>query len=123
MYADEEVKRGTPIRDFLLKLILIIIFVLLLLWLLPARINSTLNNNSGNGNNGGNGSSSEKTVDLSAITNRIFNANIQEMKQAGILYYTTERLPQTVGSESKLTLRQMLDMKLLLEKKKKNGKY
>ena len=121
MYADEEVKRGTPIRDFLLKLILIIIFVLLLLWLLPARINSTLNNNSGNGNNGGNGSSSEKTVDLSAITNRIFNANIQEMKQAGILYYTTERLPQTVGSESKLTLRQMLDMKLLLEFTDKNG--
>ncbi len=120
MYADEEVKRGTPVRDFLLKLILVIIFVLLLLWLLPTRINSTLNKNGGNGAGGNNGNGGNN-VDLTAITNRIFNANIQEMKQAGILYYTTERLPQTVGSESKLTLRQMLDLKLLLEFTDKNG--
>ena len=109
MYAEEEVKRGTPIRDFLLKLILVIIFVLLLLWLLPARINSTLqSNNGGNGNGNGSSTTSGGNVDLTAITNRIFNANIQEMKEAGILYYTTERLPKNVGDESKLTLKEMV---------------
>ncbi len=125
MYADEEVKRGTPVRDFLLKLILVIIFVLLLLWLLPARINSTLNNtNSGNSNGGSENTtntSATGNVDLTALTNRIFNANIQEMKEAAILYYTTERLPQTVGSDSKMTLKEMIDKHLLLEFTDKNG--
>lgn len=122
MYAEEEVKRGTPIRDFLLKLILVIIFVLLLLWLLPARINSTLqSNNGGNGNGNGSSTTSGGNVDLTAITNRIFNANIQEMKEAGILYYTTERLPKNVGDESKLTLKEMVNLHLLLEFTDKNG--
>ena len=82
MYTDEEEKRGFPIRNFLLRLILIIIFVLLLMWLLPTR-----NNNSNNGSD----------IDLSPLTNRIFNANIQEMKEAAIPYFTTERLPKKVG--------------------------
>ena len=101
MYSDEEEKRGFPIRDFLLKLILIIIFVLLLMWLLPTK--------SGN------------EVDLSPLTDRIFNANIQEMKEAAIPYFTTERLPKNVGDEKKLTLQEMLDLKLLLPFTDKNG--
>lgn len=102
MYSDEEEKKGFPIRDFLLKLILIIIFVLLLMWLLPTKNNQT-------------------EVDLSPLTNRIFNANIQEMKEAAIPYFTTERLPKNVGDEAKLTLQQMLDLKLLLPFTDKNG--
>jgi len=102
MYSDDEEKRGFPIRDFLLKLILIIIFVLLLMWLLPTK-------NSGS------------DVDLSPLTDRIFNANIQEMKEAAIPYFTTERLPKNVGDEAKLTLQQMLDLKLLLPFTDKNG--
>ena len=101
MYSDDEEKRGFPIRDFLLKLILIIIFVLLLMWLLPT-------------NNG-------KEVDLSPLTDRIFNANIQMMKEAAIPYFTTERLPKEVGDVEKLTLQEMLDKKLLLEFTDKNG--
>ncbi|MBQ7104936.1 MAG: hypothetical protein IJN90_03690 [Bacilli bacterium] len=101
MYSDEEEKRGFPIRDFLLKLVLIIIFVLLLMWLLPTNKGSE--------------------VDLSPLTDRIFNANIQEMKEAAIPYFTTERLPKKVGDEAKLTLQQMLDLKLLLPFTDKNG--
>ena len=101
MYSDDEEKKGFPIRDFIVKLILIIIFVLLLMWLLPTR--------------GG------KNVDLSPLTDRIFNANIQEMKEAAIPYFTTERLPKKVGDEAKLTLQQMLDLKLLLPFTDKNG--
>jgi len=101
MYSDDEEKKGFPVRDFLLKLVLIIIFVLLLMWLLPIK-----NNNN---------------VDLSPLTDRIFNANIQQMKEAAIPYFTTERLPKNVGDDVKLTLQQMLDKKLLLPFTDKNG--
>lgn len=101
MYSDDEEKKGFPIRDFIVKLILIIIFVLLLMWLLPTR--------------GG------KNVDLSPLTDRIFNANIQEMKEAAIPYFTTERLPKNVGDVKKLTLQEMLDLHLLLPFTDKNG--
>lgn len=93
----EEEKRSFPIRDFLLKLILIVIFVLLLVWLLPK-------------------------TDLSNLTDRIFRENVTEMKEAAISYFTIERLPQKEGESVTLTLQQMLDKKLLLPFKDKNGK-
>ncbi len=68
MYTEYEEKKGFPIRDFLIKLVLIIIFVLLLLWLLPI-------------------------PNLKGLNEQIFNANIQTMKDAAILYFTEERLP------------------------------
>ena len=69
MYTDEEEKRSFPIRTFLISLLLIIIFVLLLVWLLPM-------------------------PNLKGLNNRIFNANVQEMKNAAIPYFTTDKLPQ-----------------------------
>jgi len=98
MYSDEEEKRGFPIRDFLLKLVLVIIFVLLLMWLLPTN----------------------KEVDLSPLTDRIFNANLQEMKEAGIYYFTTEKLPEE-GKSVKITLEFMLEKDLMHECVDKNG--
>lgn len=97
MYAEEEEKRGFPLKEFLLKLILIIIFVLLLVWLLPI-------------------------PDLTGLNNKIFSANVNEMKEAAISYFTTERLPQKEGDSVTLTLQEMLDMKLILPFKDKNGK-
>ena len=85
MYTEEEYdtrnrRRGSfPLRDFLLKLILIIIFVLLLVWLVPWPNNKSL-------------------------TDRIFNANVQEMKNAALLYFTEERLPENVGDKKTITL-------------------
>lgn len=96
MYSEEEEKKGLPIRDFLIKLILVILFVLLLVWLLPM-------------------------PNLDVFNDRIFNANIQEMKNAATSYFTTERLPQKVGDKVTLTLQEMLDMKLLLPFTDKDG--
>lgn len=96
MYTEYEEKKGFPIRDFLIKLVLIIIFVLLLLWLLPI-------------------------PNMKGINNTIFNANVQTMKDAAIDYFTTERLPQKVGDKVTLTLQDMLDLKLLLPFTDKNG--
>ena len=66
MYNDDEEKRSLPIRTFLVSLILIIIFVLLLVWLLPM-------------------------PNLTGLNNRIFNSNIQEMKNAAIPYFTKDK--------------------------------
>ncbi len=96
-YEERSRRKEFPFRDFLLKLILIIIFVLLLVWLIPWPNNSVL-------------------------TDRIFNANIQEMKDASLLYFTAERLPANVGDKKTVTLREMLDLKLLLPFTDKNGK-
>ena len=66
MYTDEEERKGLPIKTFIISLILIIILVLLLVWLLPM-------------------------PNMKGINDRIFNANIQEMKKAAIPYFTTEK--------------------------------
>ena len=113
MYTDDEQKTGLPIKTFLLSLILIIIFILLLMWLLPMPNSSKSSNNGNNGNNGING--------LEALTSRIFNANIQEMKNAAILYFTEDKLPEKKGETITLTLQEMLDKKLLLPFTDKNG--
>lgn len=100
MYSEdyeEKEKKGFPFKDFLLKLILIVIFVLLLMWLIPWPNNSVL-------------------------TDRIFNDNIQEMKNASLLYFTKDRLPVNVGDKKTITLQEMLDLKLLLPFTDKNGK-
>lgn len=96
MYTEYEEKKGFPFRDFLLKLVLIIVFVLLLLWLLPI-------------------------PNMKGINNTIFNANVQTMKDAAINYFTDERLPKNVGDKVTLTLKEMLDLKLLLPFTDKNG--
>ena len=116
MYTDDEERTGLPIKTFLISLILIIIFILLLMWLLPIQKNSN-NSGSGNGN-----SSGGNYYGWESLTNRIFNSNIQDMKNVGITYFTTDKLPENVGESKTLTLQEMLDMKLLLPFTDKNGK-
>ena len=57
MYIEENQRRRLPLVDFLLKLVLMIVFVLLLVWLIPWPNNDSLKD-------------------------QIFNANLQEMKDA-----------------------------------------
>ena len=116
MYTDDEERTGLPIKTFLISLILIIIFILLLMWLLPIQKNS---NNSGSGNGNSDGGN---YYGWESLTNRIFNSNIQDMKNVGITYFTTDKLPENVGESKTLTLQEMLDMKLLLPFTDKNGK-
>lgn len=101
MYTEE--RKGSLLKSFILKLILIIIFVLLLIWLVPwPNMNAYIDA-------------------LNPLKSQIFNANIQEMKNAAITYYTTERLPENIGDVKKMTLKEMLDMKLLIPFVDKNG--
>lgn len=96
MYTEYEERRGFPFRDFLIKLAIVIIFVLLLFWLLPI-------------------------PNMKGINNTIFNNNIATMKDGALGYFTTERLPKNVGDKVTLTLREMLDLKLLTPFTDKNG--
>ncbi len=96
MYTEER-GRNNLIKDFISKLILIIIFILLLIWLVP-------------------------WPNLDPLKDQIFNANLQTMKEAGISYFTTERLPEKIGDVETLTLEKMLDMHLLVPFTDRNGK-
>ncbi len=99
----EERPRRSLLKEFIMKLILIIIFVLLLLWLVPwPNMDSYMNA-------------------LNPLKDQIYNSNLQTMKDAGITYFTTERLPVKVGDKTTLSLQKMLDMKLLVPFTDRNG--
>ena len=91
-----ERSRGSFIRDLVIKIFLILLFVFLITLLFPM-------------------------PNLTPIYNRIFNDNVQTMKDAAEDYFTKDRMPTKVGDSSKLTLQQMLDKKLVLPFLDKNG--
>lgn len=98
-------ERNMIIRDYLIKIILVILAAFLVAWLVPKFIPK---NNA-------------PSVDLSPLTNQIFSDNLEKMKNAGITYFTTERLPKNVGDSKTLTLQEMYDLKLLTTLTDKNG--
>ena len=114
MYTEEYENRGFPIRNFLIKLILIIIFVFLLVWLLPKFIVPAINKNIN--------WDSKYTEQLDALTSQIFADNLEKMKQAAISYYTDERLPQNVGDSKTMTLSDMIGLKIITPLVDKNNK-
>ena len=91
-------KRGLTIKDLLIRLILIIVFIFLLIWLFPM-------------------------PDLKPLNNQIFMDNIARMKDVAKSYYTTERLPKDLNESKKMTLKEMIDNKLILPLMDSNGKY
>ncbi len=98
MYTEEYERRTFPIRDFLLKVILIVLIIFLVIWLLPKFLKPTTGT----------------VVDLSPLTKRIFADNLKIMQDAATSYYTTERLPKEIGNSDKMTLRDMIGKKLLV---------
>lgn len=93
-----ENNRGLTIKDILIRLILIIIFIFLLIWLFPM-------------------------PDLKPLNNQIFADNIDRMKEVAKSYYTLERLPKNINDSKKMTLKEMIDNKLILPLMDSNGKY
>ena len=101
MYNENNEGRSfSLLKGFIMRLILIIIFVLLLIWFVPWPDMSG----------------------LAPLQEQIFSNNLEKMKEAGLLYFTEERLPEHVGDKKTITLGQMLDMKLLIPFTDKNGK-
>lgn len=93
------------IKRFLIGFLLVALLIFILLWLFPTK----------------QGIKDSIAESLSPLYDRIFEENIDTMKEVAIAYYTTDRLPKKEGDTKKLTLGEMLEMKLLLSIKDKNG--
>ena len=61
--------------------------------------------------------------DLKPLNNQIFADNVDRMKDVAKSYYTLERLPKDINESKKMTLREMIDNKLILPLMDSNGKY
>ena len=75
-------RKGTFIRDLLVKILLIALFLFLLMYLFPM-------------------------PNLTPFYSAIFNNNIQTMKDAAEDYYTVSRMPTEDGKSEKMTLKEM----------------
>ena len=99
---------GFSIKNLIIQILFIVLFVFILIWLFPTK--GDIDKNGGNAGK-----------DFDVLTNRIFNENLQIMKEAAISYYTTSRLPKNVNDVEMMTLRKMLEEKLLIEFKDANN--
>ena len=102
VYSNE--KKGFTFKDILVQTVIILLFVFLLVWLFPTRVSFNKLN---------------KRVDI--LSSTLFGANIQTMKDAAVSYYTNERLPKAVNDVERLTLKDMLNLHLLVDFVDGNG--
>ena len=92
----EERRYGINWVDLIIKVVLLILFVLLICWLFPM-------------------------PKLDTFYDKVFNENIQTMKTAARDYYTVDRLPSSIGETKSMSLKQLVDNKLVLDFSDKNG--
>ena len=87
---ESENGRSYFFRDLIVKILLVLLFIFLLMWLLPM-------------------------PNLNPFYDKIFTENMESMKDAAKGYYTVSRLPKNEGESSKLTLKDMIDNKMIIE--------
>ena len=99
MYDETNVtyKVGINWKEILIKIIMLILFILLLLWLFPK-------------------------ADLDVFYDQVYTNNIKTMKEAARNYYTVDRLPANVGDQTSMTLKEMVDNKMIIRFTDKDGK-
>ncbi len=81
---------GGTVLSIIIKILVIIAFIFLLLWLFPTK------------------------QSLNPIYETIFRENIYSMRDAAEKYYTNERLPMKIGEKVTISLREMLEGKMVL---------
>lgn len=95
MYTEENERGRFPLRDILLKAIVVIIFLILTIFIITKV-------------------TSPKTLKTSSSAyDKVFSENLKKMEEAALLYYKKDKLPKVVGEESKVTLREMVNSNLL----------
>ena len=99
MYDETNItyKVGINWKDILIKIIMLILFILLLLWLFPK-------------------------ADLDVFYDQVYTNNIKTMKEAARNYYTVDRLPANVGDQTSMSLKEMVDNKMIIRFTDKDGK-
>ncbi len=98
MYEDNNYsyKIGLNWKDILIKIVMLILFIILLLWLFPR-------------------------PNLDVFYDSVYNNNINAMKDAAKSYYTVDKLPNNVGEQTSMTLKEMFDNHLLIRFTDKDG--
>ena len=97
MYSDEKNEKSYFFRNLIVKILLVLLFVFLLMWLFPM-------------------------PNLNPFYDKIFSENISNMTDAAKGYFTVARLPKKEGETKSLTLKEMLDNKMLVEFTDSDGK-
>ena len=97
MYNEERNEKNYFFRNLIVKILLVLLFIFLLMWLFPI-------------------------PNLSPFYDKIFAQNINDMTDAAKSYFTVERLPKNEDETKKLTLKEMLDNKMIIEFTDSDGK-
>lgn len=105
---DEE-NRKFDLTSFFIKGIIVIIFILFVIWLLSITAFSDKTNNN-------------DKLDNKEETKDIFKDNLKKMKDVGVKYFTSDKLPKDRDSNVILSLDDMYKQKLVDKITDKNGK-
>lgn len=108
----EENSSNISIKSIIVKILLIVLAICVLIWIFPTK--KDLQNSIGN-----NGSNTNVNED--PLLNAIFGQNIRIMQNAGRAYYYSSTLPKNNGDTSTVTLQELINKKMLVEFKDKNG--
>lgn len=112
MYEDDS--KNVSIKGIVVKILLIILVICILMWIFPTKKDLENNLSNINYNNGTN-------VNIDPLLNTIFGENLRVMQNAGRAYYYSATLPKNVGDSSNITLQELINKKMLIEFKDKNG--
>lgn len=97
MYTEENARGRFPLRDILLKAIVVIIFLILIVFIITKLTSSN----------------KESDNKVSSNYDRVFSENLEKMESAAFSYYKKDKLPLEVGDKEELTLRDMVNRNLL----------
>ncbi len=111
----EERKNTLNLRDIVLQLLLVILFVFIMIWLFPTK-NYLEDNFVGKEE-----LNNELSAKLESLYGRLFVDNIETMSGAAKGYFTNERLPKNTGDSVTLSLKEMLEKKLVTSFKDSNN--
>ena len=95
-YDDNNVKLKIDWKSIVLKIILILLVILLIIWIFPM-------------------------PKLDTFYNKVYNDNLNTMKEASENYFTSDKLPSKTGESVTIKLQDMLDKKLVTSFTDKNN--
>ena len=95
-YDDNNVKLKIDWKNLILKLILVVLVVLLIIWIFPM-------------------------PKLDTFYNKVYNDNLNTMKEASENYFVADKLPSKTGDSVTIKLQDMLDKKLVTNFTDKNN--
>lgn len=95
-YDDNNVKLKVDWKSLILKIVLILLVILLIIWIFPM-------------------------PKLDSFYNKVYNDNLNTMKEASENYFTADKLPSKTGDSVTLKLQDMLDKKLVTNFTDKNN--